>query len=352
MNRPLRSTLALCALASLALLAACGSPRQEPAMNSLQAAATAGEVAAALGRFSTSDSAALEQAALERLLATPLQVTVEVETLPRGVYEYDAAADEWVWQQAANVLELHWAFEHGGQHDAKLLVDWTADAPSTFVKLEDGSNREAPQGARAWLDIDGAQVGELGVGGRYAVNACGYSEPVEVDLDGYLGDEEQRLELNGLAFGLAEYAAASTFSSSGEVSFSADDDSLVFDWQVSLTGDITRDDATCHVTDASVSSGQVAVGIALDVFGRAKSLSVAAGFSDVAVSGAGISSISLVDGRIEVDGGLAVAFDGVLDDANGNGVPGENLTLRFAKGETMSLEEFLQSFIPGLSRAL
>lgn len=350
MRRAQRRALAIGVLAGLAMLSGCSTPGNDPTMSSTEAAAAVGEVAAAVGRFSGAAEGELEQAALQRLLAAPLQITVEVDRLPRGVFALDDSTGDWLLLEPANVLELHWAFDQRGKHDAVLRVDWTADAPSTIVKLEDGSNHEAPQGAAAELHIDGQAVGELAFGGRYALNECGYSEPVRVDLDGDLGDDDQRLELRDFTMAL-EKGADTTFTSSGEVAVSADDDRLSLDWQVSLSGDIA-DDESCHVVDASVSSGEATVGVAADVFGQQHSLRFGAGFSDIEVNEVGISSIAFVDGRIHLDGVLAVEFDGVLDDANGNGIPGENLILSFAHGETMTLEEFLQRHVPGLARAL
>jgi hypothetical protein len=51
-------------------------------------------------------------------------------------------------------------------------------------------------------------------------------------------------------------------------------------------------------------------------------------------------AITIQNGYLTVDG-KTVTFAGVLDDANGNCVPGENLTLTFAGGQTMSLEAYL-----------
>ncbi|ALJ90170.1 hypothetical protein TO73_0307 [Thermus aquaticus Y51MC23] len=51
-------------------------------------------------------------------------------------------------------------------------------------------------------------------------------------------------------------------------------------------------------------------------------------------------AITVQNGYLTVDG-KTVTFAGVLDDANGNCVPGENLTLTFAGGQTMSLEAYL-----------
>jgi hypothetical protein len=51
-------------------------------------------------------------------------------------------------------------------------------------------------------------------------------------------------------------------------------------------------------------------------------------------------AITIQNGYLTVDG-KTVTFAGVLDDANGNCVLGDHLTLTFAGGETMSLEDYL-----------
>ncbi|MDM7325054.1 MAG: hypothetical protein P3W93_008800 [Thermus sp.] len=50
--------------------------------------------------------------------------------------------------------------------------------------------------------------------------------------------------------------------------------------------------------------------------------------------------IHIQNGNLRVDGKV-VTFEGIFDDQNNNCVPGENLTLHFASGQTMSLETFL-----------
>lgn len=350
MNRSANRTL-LVALVT-AWLAGCSAPRPDPSMSSEEASAAASEVAAAFGGFASSSHSELESAALARLTATPLPLQATIGLLPRGVYTFDAAGDEWVLTGPSDVLELNWEFEHEGEHDGRLVVDWDADAPTTFVRLESGQNHEAPQGARANLEVDGDEAGELAVGASYVVNACGFSEPESVDLSGFLGHDDERLELTAIDFTFEE-GAQSTFTSHGDVSARADDDSLSLSWNVALNGSVARDAATCHVEDVSVTSGEVELELAADVFGKKKSLGLSADFSDVMFDeGSGAFSVALADGRVLLDGVLAIAFDGVLDDANRNGVPGDNLSLTFAGGETMTLEEFLLDHFPRLAGVL
>src|SRR5690606_14328597 len=142
-----------------------------------------------------------------------------------------------------------------------------------------GQNHEAPQGALAELEIDGDDAGELTLGASYLVNDCGFSEPGTVALSGFLGDDDERLELTALEFGFEPGAGSeATFSTHGDVAAHADDDSLALRWTVTLDGALQRDAATCQVEDVRVTSGEVDLELAADVFGRQKSLGLRADF--------------------------------------------------------------------------
>ena len=57
---------------------------------------------------------------------------------------------------------------------------------------------------------------------------------------------------------------------------------------------------------------------------------------------------SVQNGTFVVNGddANAVTFSGEITDRNGNGVPGEDLTVRFADGSTATLEELLNDLTP------
>lgn len=351
MKRPAVRTLLFAVLT--AGVVSCSAPAPDPSMSSEQASAAVTEVAAAFASFRSSSSER-HAAALARLTDSPLDLNVEVGLLPRGVYSFDPATGEWLLLGASETLELNWGFQHDGDHEGRLHVDWDANAPTTFIKLENGENHEAPQGVKAELSIDGVPSGEVNLGADYAANACGYSEPTSVDLSGNLGTSatEGRLEVSGLSFALTEDQPA-TFTSDGDIAVLGGDDSLDLDWHLTLTGDVMRDADTCHIDDFDVSSGEVSVDLGADVFGRQKALGISTRFSGIEVDPVTEAvSIDLTDGRILLDGVLAVRFDGVLDDPNNNGVPGDDLTLTFAAGEAMTLEEFVLGYFPRLAGVL
>jgi len=50
-----------------------------------------------------------------------------------------------------------------------------------------------------------------------------------------------------------------------------------------------------------------------------------------------------LDGDLTVDGAAAVTFSGTLDDDDADGIPGDNLVLVFANGDTTTLEAFIEN---------
>ena len=96
----------------------------------------------------------------------------------------------------------------------------------------------------------------------------------------------------------------------------------------------------CYTEDFEVDEATVRADVSATSAGDSRSLGFGVKVDDIVTEPA---SARLSKGVVEVDSRAAVTFSGTLDDANGNEVPGENVTLNFADGETVSLETFLNS---------
>ena len=263
--------------------------------------------------------------------------------LPRGTYEYDAATGDWVPVASGDTLVLRWSYEDfgGSTHEAELVVDWDVASDTLVVSDGFGGTAEVPTDMNASLTVDGNEVASLDLSADwYEDAACAgpILEPSSLSLSGYVGDDSARLELD-LGFSIGD----DTISTQGQVTASAGADSATFDWDLSVNGAMTRDD-NCFLANFDLESGSVAFGISATVAGETDSLEFAVDFSNIVMDEFGaVTSVELSNGVITLNGLAAVTFEGTLDDQNGNGVPGENVTLSFADGTTMTLEAFLLS---------
>lgn len=121
-------------------------------------------------------------------------------------------------------------------------------------------------------------------------------------------------------------------TTSADLTLRAKGDRLRLTWNVALRGTVLRDAAGNLAGFQASGTSRFEAG--LEINDRALALAFdASDFSQAP------PSVRLANGRFTADGKL-VTFSGVLDDANNNCVPGENLTLVFASG-TSSLENFL-----------
>lgn len=263
--------------------------------------------------------------------------------LPRGTYEYDAATGDWVPVAGGDTLVLRWSYENfepSTTHQAELAVDWDVASATEVVDDGFGSMIEVPTDMSASLSVDGDEVAAFALAADwYESDTCGpILEPSSLSLSGYVGDDSARLELD-LGFSIGD----DTISTQGQVIASAGADSATFDWDLSMNGAVTRD-GNCFLANFDLESGSLAFGISATVAGETDSLEFAVDFSNIVMDEFGaVTSVELSNGVITLNGLAAVTFEGTLNDQNGNGVPGENVTLSFADGTTMTLEAFLLS---------
>jgi len=191
--------------------------------------------------------------------------------------------------------------------------------------------------------VDGEVVVDLDQTGTWPENQCGtLTEPGDLYLDGQVTHGDATLVVDMVGFSVDAGEATATADGSGGLELTVPAGRAWVDWDASLELDITRDEATCEITDGKVTSGRLRVDAGVDAEDGEGSVGFATDFAPVTdPSTAETTGLALTNGRLTIDGELAVTWDGVLDDADGDGVPGENLELTFEDG-TMTLEEFIR----------
>lgn len=350
LHRPTRATLAplVAVLAALTLaLSACGSG---PAAGPPEATYSPSQTAAALGDVQSDAAQAvsgsvddLEGRAVQAIPSGPPAPSAAGD-LPRGIYVWNATADAWDARGPSDDLVLHWSFEDDSaeSHDAAFNLDWSVTDPTVMVRVGDATEgtQEVPQDALARLSVDGVEMGRLAAKVAWQdTPSCGpILEPASLTLDGYLGDDAHKVAIHDASLELP--VASGVLSTAGSVNGVSGTDDVSFDWDLAYSGSVTRDPDTCRITDASVASGHVGLGWA----SNSHELRIAFDADAPVLDDNGMpTSVDLHEGALTIDGDVAVTFEGRLGDANGNGVPGDDLQLTFAGGDSMSLESFVQS---------
>ncbi|HET8986636.1 MAG TPA: hypothetical protein VFN03_12850 [Trueperaceae bacterium] len=333
--RQTRSFLMTAAVVAV-LLAGCTAPRGP----SLSATETGAAIERLWQDSNTVGTAAgwnlLPVEAIAAVSSAPLPAGAPAGTLPRGVYAYDQIADLWVNTGISDDLDLNWL------HDAvayRLLIDWDATAPTTMVQGATGPETEVPTGAGSSLTQGGTEVGSLALTSAWTVDQCGNDEPTGASLSGMVGDAAASIALDRFGFTLTDTPATDTVTAEAAATATVGGDSLSAYLEFTLAGQLERD-AGCAIVDFLPDGGSVAAGVSVTVAGDQRSADFQTAFTDPVYQSGNLSGIDL-DGTLRFDGVLAVSFAGALNDANTNGIPGDQLVLTFADDQTMTLEEFL-----------
>ena len=338
--RRLRRLTYTCILISALVLTACSGP-QGPAMSAAQTSAAIQDLAQAGFDVVASDAwNQLPTGALGVLAGAGLPAATVAGNLPRGHYEYDETAEMWFLTSVSDDLVLDWEFEGSAY---RLTIDWDATAPTVYVTDGSGDTYEVPRGAAATFTEDLTTVGASAFTSAWTVNQCDYDEPSAARLSGWVGDANARLTLDRLGFTLTDTAALDAVSVEAEATAEAGGDSLSGYIELSATGQLERD-VDCVIVGFEPTTVSVAFGAEVVLLGARHSFDVQATASDPEYDGDQLTGFGL-RGSLRLGGVVAVAFDGALNDANDNGIPGDELILTFAGDETMTLEEFiLQQF--------
>ncbi|GEM90057.1 hypothetical protein ODE01S_14910 [Oceanithermus desulfurans NBRC 100063] len=268
------------------------------------------------------------------------------QNLERGKWDYDPAVPGWVQDSnySGDDLVLTWPFDddQSNAHTAALTFDWNYGAATVDVRESDGTTSEAPQDMQITLRVDGNAAGSLH--GQFAWYDCSgtpIAEPTSVALSGSAGVNDR------VAFTFNLSASDTRIQTSGSFSVTAGGDSSSLSWDVWVNGAMTRD-ASCFSQDFDASGGHVNFATSESVGGESQSFEFNTDFTLNFDAGGNPISAVLANGFVKVDGTVALTFSGTLDDANGNCVPGENVSLVFADG-SLTLEQYLiaQGATPG-----
>ncbi len=228
----------------------------------------------------------------------------------------------------------------------KLLADWDASTigtPSPTVETHQpySTQNTGETPTKAFFAVDfgenGSNEGQATFTARWRPSTCLSGkyllEPESLSLQGFLDHPNGSQRLVDLA----------------KLSITTSDTRLALDWNLSLLtqgndsalhtqGQVvvngTSTPGTCGslLENFNASSGEVSI----DLSTHNSSLHLSFRVTQVEESPL---RIHIQDGLMRVNSKV-VTFEGILDDANNNCIPGENLTLHFAGGQTMNLETF------------
>jgi hypothetical protein len=229
----------------------------------------------------------------------------------------------------------------------KLFADWDysskgASSPTVYVHNPSDTQSlwEMPTKAFGSLDLkeDGTNEGEATFQATWRPSTClsgkYLTEPGNLSLTGFL----QRPAGTGR---LVDLPSLSLTTSASQLKLvwnlslltQGNDADLHTEGSIQINGSSTPGTCGSLLEKFNASSGEVDV--KLDTRNHAAHL-----YFKITDWNENTGAITIQNGYLTVDG-KTVTFAGVLDDANGNCVPGENLTLTFAGGQTMSLETYL-----------
>jgi hypothetical protein len=264
--------------------------------------------------------------------------------LPRGKFAcpYNSSCS-----QVGTSDDLEMRFQKADGTWNKLFADWDysskgASSPTVYVHNPSDTQSlwEMPTNAFGSLDLkeDGTNEGEATFQATWRPSTCVsgryLTEPENLSLTGFL----QRPAGTGR---LVDLPSLSLTTSASQLKLvwnlslltQGNDADLHTEGFIQINGSSTPGTCGSLLEKFNASSGEVDV--KLDTRNHAARL-----YFKITDWNENTGAITIQNGYLTVDG-KTVTFAGVLDDANGNCVPGENLTLTFAGGQTMSLEAYL-----------
>lgn len=277
--------------------------------------------------------------------------TLAGTNLARGTYTYDPATGTCSRSADTDDLVLRYPYQDYQDNTtaaAELNVDW---GDTLDVAGRDGELVEVPTAMTASLSADGREVATLSADTSwYNAPNCGSAdgilEPTSVSLSGNVGS----LGFKNIGYSLSD----TELTVQGAVTAGSE---LSADLTLTLNGTLTR--APCFVENFKADSGALDFGLASSLGDEDHSFRIATNFSDIVLADdfmdggfmddamdftvdlRGFVSVRLSDGTVTVDGDTAATFEGVLDDENANGTPGENVTIQFSGGGSTTLEAYL-----------
>lgn len=266
--------------------------------------------------------------------------------LPRGVYTYTESdeAEGWVFQEASDDLILNWRYDADPTtteveaEEASATFNWDAQSPTAEVEIPTGGTLEVPTGANFSMVAGGESVADVNADlTYYQAVGCGDElggilEPTSLTVSG----SGSLLSLENVGYTVTETDSSDTVSTQGRVALSGE--TVALDWNISVEGELVREN--CHTSDFIPESGTIAT----ELSGLpGETSSIAFGFTFDAFDPNAEVVAEIRDGSLILNGdeSRAVTFGGPLGDQNNNGIPGDELTIRFADGSSTTLEQLV-----------
>lgn len=290
----------------------------------------------------------LMRAAHPERVPRPLRARAARE-LPRGVYTYreGEGAEGWVLEGESDDLVLNWRYDADPATpevetaEASATFGWNAQRPTLTVETPTGETLEVPSGMTFSMTADGERVAEVNLSATYyRTPGCGDAVDGVLDLTSLTVDGSgSLLTLDNVGFTVSEDEdGLSTVSVQGRTGLT--EDTAALSWSHTVRGELTRE--ACYTSRFSPEEGAVSVSLT-GLQGETRSASLGFAFSDVDPEGKTVAQIREGALVVNEDENRTVTFEGPLGDENSDGVPGDDLTVRFPDGGSTTLEAILRS---------
>lgn len=289
-------------------------------------------------------------------------VPAATSTLPTGTMTYDPVAGAFVQTSStpADDLLLVWTFDYidpgtlsTTTYAAEALFDWNnsggndlGSSEPILVTTATSDLVEVPTAMRLTLDV-GPSGGSLAPAAdveatiSWFADCAGVTGPIDdiasVMIDGSLGLAHV-LSFDMVTLSIQD--AASRLDTSGTITYAGLHAASVA-WDVTLQGDVIR--SACYFAGIDITAGSIDVSVTVEpATGPARSIGIDVTFDSVVTGSFGELVSANVSGSMTIDGSTALTFSGTMDDADADGVPGENVTVTYGDGSTSTLEDLLR----------
>ena len=299
-----------------------------------------------LGAFEISEASLREP---DKLITTLSYNHDNAQRLPRGVWNYSEADNNWVKVSDSHDITLNFSVtnDDGSVSAVALVVDWTA-TQSTINVTAPYAVQEVPRGPALRWSYDGVPSGRLDANVSWLDNGCGpIYEVKKVDLTGetYSTDIDGRITLHAKyhAMDISARADGSNFKAelSGALKARQGDDHGALEFHATGYAHVERG-AQCFRGDMQDISGDAGIKLSTHVDGVSDTLTSDLMFDNIV--GGDSPSIDL-DGSVIVNDEHVASYTGSLNDANNDLVLGDDLVVTFDDGEVYTLAELLDEYL-------
>ena len=248
--------------------------------------------------------------------------------LPRGDYTYTESGSGSAWVRTGNSDDLSLTWPYGDNKSATAAFNWDALSPTIQADAY-GQSVEVPTGLNMSLTADGQSAADVNVETTY-YTGCGSAtlEPTSLTVNG----TGSLLQLENVGYQVRESDAGDSLTTQGKVKLTGSP--LTLEWNVAVNGQLTRQN--CVAESFVPEDGSLF--LSLSGF-EGDTQSVALNLTFSGTDEPDLRGSLVVNG----DDSRTVSFSGKLSDANGNGVPGDDVTVQFPDGSSSTLESLLES---------